>query len=260
MRDASWRPAAEDGPILQINSLMPAITFATAARNFACRLFPHSATRQCPNYWPDGKSPGKRGQKGDVSSKRLPEPWQSLCSGIAKRMVAVLFSVIKPKKLKNQSMVLLFGPMGMILRRLPCFLHWAVRLLQDSGARLAAFPLPKPLAIASIPPAPALVPLLWQQEEQKKFASLAGIGFSGSIAAHEDDKGEKLVEFADDILFTHKGLSGPAILNASLYWRRNMPLKMDCLPGRNFEAMLDAGESSIKRRDPCSRSICPKSL
>ncbi len=29
------------------------------------------------------KSPGKRGQKGDVSSKRLPEPWQSLCSGIA---------------------------------------------------------------------------------------------------------------------------------------------------------------------------------
>lgn len=108
--------------------------------------------------------------------------------------------------------------------------------------------------------APALVPLLWQQDELKKFASLAGIGFGGSIAAHEDGKDEKLVEFADDILFTHKGLSGPAILNASLYWRRNMPLKMDCLPGRNFETMLDEGEKLNKTPRSLLKEHLPQKL
>ncbi len=87
-------------------------------------------------------------------------------------------------------MVLLFGPMGMILRRLPCFLHWAVRLLQDLGARLAAFPLPKAFGHRINPRACPCAAALWQQEEQKKFASPCGNWlFSGSIAAHEDDKG-----------------------------------------------------------------------
>ncbi len=128
------------------------------------------------------------------------------------------------------------------------------------GSTADGFSLAKAFGHRINPPAPALVPLLWQQEEQKKFASLAGIGFSGSIAAHEDDKGEKLVEFADDILFTHKGLSGPAILNASLYWRRNMPLKMDCLPGRNFETMLDAGEKLNKTPRSLLKEHLPQKL
>lgn len=110
------------------------------------------------------------------------------------------------------------------------------------------------------PPAPALVPLLWQQEERQKFASLAGIGFSGSITVPEYGNHEKNVEFADDILFTHKGLSGPAILNASLYWRKNMPLKLDCLPGRNFENMLDEGEKLNKTPRSLLKEHLPQKL
>lgn len=126
------------------------------------------------------------------------------------------------------------------------------------GSTAAGYSLAKSLGHHVNPPAPALVPLLWQEVELKKFGALAGTAFSGSVAVLENE--DKIVEFADDILFTHKGLSGPAILNASLYWRRNMALKIDFLPEKNFEKMLDEGEKLNRTPRALLKEVLPQRL
>lgn len=72
---------------------------------------------------------------------------------------------------------------------------------------------------------PSLVPLVFA--DNKKFAELSGVSVD-SIA----ESGQET--FRENILFTHSGLSGPAILQISNYWHKDKPLKFDLLP--NFDA------------------------
>lgn len=112
------------------------------------------------------------------------------------------------------------------------------------GGTSDGFALAKSLGHRIMPPAPALVPLLWAGAELAKFAPLAGISLPCALEILANDAA--IARFSDDFLFTHKGLSGPAVLNASLYWRAGMALRLDFLPGQKFEAMLDNGEKSNK--------------
>jgi len=48
--------------------------------------------------------------------------------------------------------------------------------------------------------------------------------------------------FTDSLLFTHKGLSGPVILQASCYWKQHMPLEINFLPHMDFYQLLDLAE------------------
>jgi len=67
---------------------------------------------------------------------------------------------------------------------------------------------------------PGLVPLLWKTEEQQRFSELAGLSTNARIQY----RGQT---FADDLLFTHQGLSGPLILQISSYWQRGDLLKLE---------------------------------
>jgi predicted Rossmann fold flavoprotein len=53
--------------------------------------------------------------------------------------------------------------------------------------------------------------------------------------------------FHDDLLFTHRGLSGPAILQISSYWQPGTALRIDCTPGIDLEAALQEAKRSSKR-------------
>jgi len=75
-----------------------------------------------------------------------------------------------------------------------------------------------------VPAQPALVGLLFQSPDQKRFKALAGV----SLNARVEVASGRI--FKGGILFTHKGLSGPAILNSSLYWKKGEPLKISFLP------------------------------
>jgi len=55
------------------------------------------------------------------------------------------------------------------------------------------------------------------------------------------------VTFRDDLLFTHRGLSGPAALQASLYWRRGADLHVNFLPGRDALAWFTARKQAGSR-------------
>jgi predicted Rossmann fold flavoprotein len=70
---------------------------------------------------------------------------------------------------------------------------------------------------------PALVPFVFSDRDQKVFQALAGISLDATVSSG-------LKRFRGGILFTHRGLSGPAALQASLIWRPGASLNIDLLP------------------------------
>ena len=88
-----------------------------------------------------------------------------------------------------------------------------------------------------VQPAPALVPFLFPGKAQAIFKELAGVSLDAAVSCGGKRR-------AGGILFTHRGLSGPAALQASLYWTAGEPLLIDLLPDRDILAILMARRRS----------------
>jgi predicted Rossmann fold flavoprotein len=71
---------------------------------------------------------------------------------------------------------------------------------------------------------PALVPFIFSRTDSLIFSELSGISIDGTIKCNK-------MEFGGSILFTHRGLSGPAILQISSYWKEGDTIVIDLLPG-----------------------------
>lgn len=69
---------------------------------------------------------------------------------------------------------------------------------------------------------------------------LAGVSIDAMVSSGEQD-------FRENILFTHRGLSGPAILQASNYWRRGESMSIDLLPGTDAAQWLAEGRQSRQK-------------
>jgi predicted Rossmann fold flavoprotein len=79
--------------------------------------------------------------------------------------------------------------------------------------------------------APALVPLTITGKDEAWFAQLAGNSVFASVSNEE-------ISFEENILFTHWGLSGPAILQISSFWRRGQEINIDLLPHHHIQDIL----------------------
>jgi predicted Rossmann fold flavoprotein len=90
-----------------------------------------------------------------------------------------------------------------------------------------------------ISPSPALVPLVFNAKEQKKFVELAGISMEAEVRTGK-------TVFRDDLLFTHKGLSGPAILQISSYWNPGQEIVINLYP----YGALDEKLITLKKQYP----------
>lgn len=88
---------------------------------------------------------------------------------------------------------------------------------------------------------PALVPLRFTRADEKAFSGLAGISFAARVSYGK-------TAFSDDVLFTHTGLSGPAILQISSYWNKGIPLIIDALPG------VDIFSEMMAKRDKTGKT------
>jgi hypothetical protein len=91
--------------------------------------------------------------------------------------------------------------------------------------------------ISTIETKPALVPLVLGGIDRKTFSILSGVSFRGQVCI-----GKKT--FTDDIMFTHRGLSGPAILQISTFWNSDVRLQIDILPDIDIESQLLAIRNS----------------
>jgi predicted Rossmann fold flavoprotein len=109
----------------------------------------------------------------------------------------------------------------------------------DFGHRLA-----QQFGLPVVPLRPALVPLTFDGEAWAPFAGLAGLALPVRIETGE--KKERMA-FDEDLLFTHRGLSGPAVLQISSYWREGQPIRIDLAPGVDLpQALLQAKARSRK--------------
>jgi predicted Rossmann fold flavoprotein len=96
-----------------------------------------------------------------------------------------------------------------------------------------------------VPTRPGLVPLTFDADAWSPFAALAGVSLEARV---ECGRGAMRGEFVEDLLFTHRGLSGPAILQISNHWQSGEPIKVDLSPATDLEAALLRAKASSRRQ------------
>jgi predicted Rossmann fold flavoprotein len=105
------------------------------------------------------------------------------------------------------------------------------------GATSFGYDLARQFGLAIREPWPGLVPLLLNAEDSLRYADLAGV--SAEVIASFGGQ-----QFREKMLITHRGLSGPAILQISSYWKKPQPILIDLAPEREVTATF---------RDPRAR-------
>ncbi|KGE03592.1 BaiN/RdsA family NAD(P)/FAD-dependent oxidoreductase [Pseudohaliea rubra] len=140
--------------------------------------------------------------------------------------------------------------------------HEAPRVVLASGglsmpkiASDLAFRFAQGQALDVVPPRAALVPLTWKAADKTRFAPLSGISLEALVTVNG-------MSFLENILFTHRGLSGPAMLQVSSYWRDGDPVVINLLPGRDAAAWLRDAQQRNPRQQLSSllRGVLPRRL
>jgi len=102
------------------------------------------------------------------------------------------------------------------------------------GATTLGHELARQFGLSVIEPRPALVPLLFDPEERDRYCDLSGVALEVVASVGRQS-------FREKMLITHRGLSGPAILQISSYWRPGTTITLDLAPGRDLTAALRNG-------------------
>lgn len=91
------------------------------------------------------------------------------------------------------------------------------------GATDFAYRMARQFDLPVVAPRPALTPLTFAEADRAWMASLAGVSVEAIVACGK-------AQFREGLLFTHRGLSGPSILQISTYWRRGDAIRVNTLP------------------------------
>ncbi len=109
----------------------------------------------------------------------------------------------------------------------------------DFGYRLA-----KQFGHSIIELRPALVPLTFEDASWQPFSGLAGLALPVAISTGEK---KNRTSFDEDLLFTHRGLSGPGVLQISSFWREGTPIRMNLCPSvKLHDHLMRAKQTSRK--------------
>ena len=107
------------------------------------------------------------------------------------------------------------------------------------GATGFGYQLAQQFGLAVVPTRPALVPFTFSAEDMARFEGLSGVATEAVLRlAARPDRKSRTATFHDKLLLTHRGLSGPAVLQISSYWREGAQLSIDFAPGRQLNAHL----------------------
>lgn len=110
----------------------------------------------------------------------------------------------------------------------------------DFGYRVA-----RQFGVRVVDTRPGLVPLTFDGDAWAPYAGLAGLALPVGISS---GAGRARGAFVEDLLFTHRGLSGPAVLQISSYWQPGTPITLDLAPGTDLLAMLTQAKATSRRR------------
>ena len=111
------------------------------------------------------------------------------------------------------------------------------------GATPLGYKIAEQFGINVLPTRAGLVPFTLQPEDKDKFSTLSGIAVPSRVS-------NKRQSFTENVLFTHRGLSGPAVLQISSYWRAGEAVMINLLPQVNLETEL-----KLKRRQKLKNTL-----
>jgi predicted Rossmann fold flavoprotein len=124
----------------------------------------------------------------------------------------------------------------------------------DIGHRFA-----RQFGLKVVEPRPALVPLTFDAATWAPYADLAGVSLTVGVSTQGEAYGP--AQFTEDLLFTHRGLSGPAVLQISSFWEPGTPIDIDLLAGTNAaQALKDAKEGSRQSLVNALAALLPRRL
>ena len=118
--------------------------------------------------------------------------------------------------------------------------------IQKMGATGYGYRVAEAFGLPLVETRPALVPLTFAEQELVWMKPLAGVALPGRVSCGR-------IGFDEAVLFTHRGLSGPAVLQVSSYWREGEAIHVDLLPGRDVAADLRAARGKVALRTVLGR-------
>lgn len=122
------------------------------------------------------------------------------------------------------------------------------------GATSLGYELARQFGLKIVETMPALVPFVLRKEEQRLYCDLAGVSASVSVSTDHQS-------FQEKMLFTHRGLSGPAILQISSYWEKGQPLRIDLAPHREVTSSIRAAKTrNVATARAAFLGVLPKRL
>ncbi len=122
------------------------------------------------------------------------------------------------------------------------------------GATRFGYDLARQFGLHLVNPRPALVPLVFHPADRKRYADLAGVSADVIAAAGN-------AAFREKMLFTHRGLSGPAILQASSYWKEGGAVRIDLAPEREpTKKIREAGTRTLSVAGKALQEFLPRRL
>jgi predicted Rossmann fold flavoprotein len=178
---------------------------------------------------------------------------QLFCDGSAQQIVDLLLTEMRQAdaelRLNGKVTHVEKTPEGFLLQfsdgdLLPCgalVVATGGKSIPKMGASDLAYRLAGQFGLEVTQTRPALVPLTFDQMLLKRLKELAGVSVKARVRHGK-------VAFEEALLFTHRGLSGPAILQISSYWREGEEIALDLLPGTNvLEALRAARQQNGKQ-------------
>jgi len=109
----------------------------------------------------------------------------------------------------------------------------------DFGYRIA-----KQFGLRLVEPRPGLVPMTFDGDHWSPYAGLSGLALP--VRIETGDKKTRMA-FNEDLLFTHRGLSGPAVLQISSYWHENTPIRLNLAPDADLPAALARAKATSRK-------------
>jgi predicted Rossmann fold flavoprotein len=187
---------------------------------------------------------------------------QLFCDGPARQIVSMLEAECRAAGVRILTNVMVTGvehQNGFVVRAAQDEFRGGALVVASGGLSIPkmgstsfGYDLARQFGLRIVEPRPALVPLVFNAQDRRDYSDLSGV--STEVVTSIDNQ-----RFREKMLFTHRGLSGPAILQISSYWKPGTPLSIDLAPGRDLtEPIRNGSRRDLSALKAAFRSTLPQ--